>query len=201
MTTNHRRRTLVRRRAATLTAAVLSMGGLTACGDDGAGVDAISGTDLEGIEEQISALDDRIAALEEGFADSGGDGGADADSAGRFDDPAELLNDPESFLDEEVTLRGEVSELWTTTDAGTVFAMTGAGEPVAVVSTTAVEGLDANDEVEVSGTVTRLDPDSFEEDFGMAADKLLDDAEGFLAENEGQVVIDAESVEETGTVE
>ena len=58
-----------------------------------------------------------------------------------------------------------------------------------------VQVLQANDVVQISGTVQLINRDSFEQDFGVAEGDLFDDPDSFFTEFEGQPAIAADSVE------
>jgi hypothetical protein len=154
---------------------------LTGCSDSaGPEAGAVTTEDLQQLEEQVTALDDRLGALEEG-----GVAGAEEASAEQPD-----------IIGQEATVSAEVSEVLTTNDAGSAFRIGGeSGPSVAVLSGTAPEGLDANDTVRITGTVQRITRDSFEQDFGLAEDELFEDPEGFFSEFEGQPAIAATEIE------
>ncbi len=61
------------RTAAALMAAAIGMGGLAACGDS-AGPEAggVTTEDLQGIEDDLSALEERVGVLEDAPADADG---------------------------------------------------------------------------------------------------------------------------------
>ncbi|MCF6745751.1 hypothetical protein E9529_16005 [Blastococcus sp. KM273128] len=199
MSTNAARTTTTGRRragrtATALAAAVLGMGGLAACSDDSAGPEAggVSADDLQQVEDQLAGLDERVGALEEGMgADSGG-----GDGIGPDDDTAAIFEDAQAFVGQEVTVSAEISEMVTTTDVGSAFRMAGeSGEPIAVVSASSPAELDANDVVQVTGTVVQVQRDTFEQDFGVAADELFEDADAWFSEEEGSAAISADSIE------
>ncbi|CCG02647.1 hypothetical protein [Blastococcus saxobsidens] len=205
MNTNAARLTSTRTRRAGRTAgaviaAVVGMGGLAACSDDSAGPEAggVSVEDLQGVEDQVAGLDERIGALEEGLgADVGADVGADAvDPLGADDDTEAFFGDNESYVGQEVTVSAEVSEMVTTTDIGSSFRIAGeSGDPIAVISASPPAEMDANDVVQVSGTVVQVQRDTFEEDFGLASDDLFEDADAFFEEEEGSIAISADRIE------
>jgi hypothetical protein len=157
---------------------------LTGCSDSaGPEAGAVTTEDLQGIEERLGAFDERLGVLEEraGAAVAGGDDAA--------------ATEPE-IVGQEVTVSAEVSELITSTDAGSAFRIAGdSGPSVAVLATSPPEGLDANTVVRVTGTVQMVQRDSFEEDFGIAEDELFDDPDTFFEEAEGQPAIAATEVE------
>lgn len=180
------------RTATVLAAAVLGMGGLAACSDDSAGPEAggVTAEDLQQLEEDFAGLDERVGALEDGV---GVDAAVDPVAE---DDTDALFTDGESLVGQEVTVSAEVSEMVTTTDVGSAFRIAGeSGDPIAVVSASPVAEMDANDVVQVTGTVVQVQRDSFEQDFGIGADELFEDAEAWFAEEEGSVAISADSIE------
>jgi len=145
--------------------------------------------DLQSIEEDLGAMEERIGTLEEGNSASAGDEEAVVNDGGIWDDA-------ESLVGQEGTVSAAVSEVVTSTDTGSAFRIGGeGGEEIAVISANAPSGLQLDDVVRVSGTVVQIRQDTFEEDFGMSADDLFDDAEGFFEEEEGNIAISADSVE------
>lgn len=183
------------RTAGAVIAAVVGMGGLAACSDDSAGPEAggVTVEDLQGVEDQVAGLDERVGTLEEG-----GLGGAvdPVDPVDAEDDTEAFFGDNESYIGQEVTVSAEVSELITTTDVGSAFRIAGeSGDPIAVVMASPPAELDANDVVQVSGTVVQVQRDTFDQDFGIAADELFEDADGFFEEEEGSVAIAADRIE------
>ncbi len=172
-------------------AAVVGMGGLAACSDDSAGPEAggVSAEDLQQFEDDLAGLEDRVGALEDGLGADGGVADGTEDTVGFFDDT-------QSYVGQEVTVSGEVSEMVTTTDVGSAFRIAGeSGDPIAVVMSTPSGELDANDVVRVTGTVVQVQRDTFEEDFGIAADELFDDADAWFEEEQGSIAISAERME------
>jgi hypothetical protein len=182
-----------RRAAGALTIATLALGGTAACGESDPEVEAATAEDLRQVEDDLAALDQRVGVLEGGAeGDSPDDGGGVLPGVGLGD----LLEDPQSFLGREVTVSGEISRLWTTADMGAAFQIAGeTGDPITVISAGQRDQLDANDDVEVTGTVTSIDEDTFERDFGIAADELLEDPDGFLTDVAGEPAIAASRVE------
>lgn len=157
------------------------LGGVTACSDS-AGPESgeVTTEDLQSLEDDLTTLEDRVGTLE-------GEDPAAEDVAG--EEQAEIVG-------QDVTVSAEVSELITTSDVGSAFRIAGdSGPSVAVLATTPPEGLDANDVVQISGTVQVVNRDSFEEDFGIAEDDLFDDPDGFFEDAEGQPAISATSIE------
>ncbi|MCZ2857308.1 hypothetical protein [Blastococcus sp. VKM Ac-2987] len=198
MNTNAARMTSVRNRRAGRTAgaviaAVVGLGGLAACSDDSAGPEAggVTAEDLQQVEDDLAGLDERVGVLEEGI-------GTDAavDPLGADDDTAAFYDDTESYIGQEVTVSAEVSEMVTTTDVGSSFRIAGeSGDPIAVVMASQPMELDANDVVQVSGTVVQVQRDTFEQDFGVAADELFEDADAWFEVEEGSVAISADRIE------
>ncbi len=156
---------------------------LTGCSDSaGPEAGAVTTSDLQRVEEQIGGLEDRLGALE-GGAVAGGDSAA-------------ATGEEPDIVGQEATISAEVSEVLTTNDTGSAFRIGGeSGPPVAVLSGSAPEGLDANDTVRITGTVQRVTRESFEQDFGLAEDELFDDPDGFFDEFEGQPAISATEIE------
>ncbi|MGY1710171.1 hypothetical protein ACI8AC_11750 [Geodermatophilus sp. SYSU D00758] len=188
----------LRGRAGRGTAAVVAIGlglaGITGCSDS-AGPEAgqVTTEDLQEIEDQVAGLDERVGVLEEGGGDAGVDAGV---GAGAEDDTDAFFGDSQSYVGQEVTVSAEVSELVTTTDIGSAFRIAGEqGDPVAVVSANQPVELEQNDVVRVTGTVVQVQRDTFEQDFGVAADELFQDADGWFEEEEGSIAISADEVE------
>ena len=182
------------RAAVTVAAIAVGLAGITGCGDS-AGPEAggVTTQDLQDLEDQVTGLDDRVGVLE----DSGmaGNGGAEGEAA-LGDDSDAFFGDTEAYVGQQVTVSAEVSELVTTTDLGSAFRIAGEGaEPIAVVSATPPPQLDQSDVVRVTGTVMEVQRDTFEADFGVAADELFEDADGWFEEAEGQIAISASEVE------
>jgi hypothetical protein len=90
----------------------------------------------------------------------------------------------------------DVMELLPTTSGGVAFTIGGEGEDeaVAVLSPGQVVEVGVDDVVEVTGTVLKVDRDTFEQDFGVPAEDLLADADAFFTDVEGDVAIDATGV-------
>ncbi|WP_324277668.1 hypothetical protein [Blastococcus brunescens] len=179
-------------------AAVAAALALTGCG--GGSVEpapsAVSAEDLEQVRDEVAALEDRVASLEDRLDD--GDPADPPDEAGSPGTADTFFGDPEAAIGREVVVRGEVTELLAATDVASAFRITGdVGEPVAVVSVTPPPAVATGDVVEVSGSAVEVDPDSFEADFGIAADELFDDPEAWLTEADGQVAIAAVRIEVT----
>ena len=178
-------------RAVTAVAALgLGLAGLTACGNSaGPEAGAVTTEDLQGVEDQVAALEDRVGALEEGM-------GAVDGGAGMADDTDAFFGDTESYIGQQVTVSAEISELVTTTDVGSAFRIAPeAGDPIAVVSATPPPQLDQDDVVRVTGTVMEVAQESFEEDFGLAADELFEDPDGWFQAEKGEIAISATEIE------
>ncbi|MGY1683136.1 hypothetical protein [Geodermatophilus sp. SYSU D01176] len=195
MNTSGRLTPLGRRRAgrtaAALVAAAIGMGGLAACGDSaGPEAGAVTTEDLQEIQDDLGALEERVGALEDGLPDP------DAPVDPVVEDEAGVFEDAEALIGQEVTVSAAVSEVITSTDVGSAFRIgDGTGEPVAVVEAGPPAELEVDDVVRVSGTVVTVQRDTFEEDFGIAADELFDDADAFFADFEGEVAIAADRME------
>ena len=179
------------------TALVLGIGGLGACGSSSEGPEAgaVTTQDLQALEEQVGGLEERLGVLEEGGGAAAGEVAAGEGAAvGEEEDNAALFGEEQdSLIGQSVTVSGEVSELITTTGTGSAFRIGGdAGDtPIPVISANPVQGLDPDDVVRITGTVVRVAQDTFEQDFGLAADDLFEDPEAFFAEAEGSVALNA----------
>lgn len=178
-------------RAVTPVAALgLGLAGLTACGDSaGPGAGAVTTEDLQGVQDQLAGLEDRVGVLEESA-------GAAEGGAGTADDTEAFFADTASSVGEEVTVSAEVSELVTTTDVGSAFRIAPeSGDPIAIVSATPSPQLDQDDVVRVTGTVMEVAEESFEQDFGLAADELFEDSTGWFEAEEGEIAVSATEIE------
>lgn len=146
------------------------------------------------LEDQVERLEDRVAGLEEPAVDGDPDAPEDEpDPPGAGDT---FFDDPEALLGERVTVRGEVAQVLAATDVASAFRIAGeTGEPVVVVSATPPPELARGDVVEVSGTAVEVDPDTFEADFGVAADALFDRPGTWPAGATGEVALAASGVE------
>lgn len=120
-----------------------------------------------------------------------------ADALGADDEGDEATDEEQAdIVGQDVTVSAEVSELITTSDAGSAFRIAGeSGPAVAVMATTPPDGLDEDDVVQISGIVQMVNRDSFESDFGIAEDDLFDDPDGFFEDSEGELATSATSVE------
>lgn len=195
------RTTRTSRRAATVAVLALGLTGLAGCAEDPAEpvVGAVTDEDVAGLEEQIGGLEERVGVLEEDLA-AVGPGGSDEQVAAPLpavnEQYAEILENPQSFLGEEVTLGAEVIEILPTADAGIAFRMGGTiADPITVISATPPPAFDANDIVRVTGTMVEVQADTFEQDFGIAGDALFDDPDAFFGTAEGQPAISADQIE------
>lgn len=192
---------LVMRRTAAAAVMALGVSTLAACGEDSAGPEAGAVTleDLQGVEDQVGTLEERVGVLEEGLLELDEEPApVDAIDEGAPVDPAaEVFEDPMALIGQEVTVSGAVSELITAaTEVGSAFRIGGdTGEPVAVLSATPPAELMVDDVVQVGGTVVEVQRDTFEEDFGVAADELFDDPDAFFEATEGQPAISADRIE------
>ncbi len=172
------------RGAAAAAAAVLAVAGVAACSESSGGDTAGA---FETLSEELGSLDDRITELEKGRSGS---------EAGPPDDEAALFTDPSGHVGEEVTVTGDVSELYDTTGAGAAFRISGeVGEEIPVVATDPPPDLLDDDVVRVTGTVVQVDGATFEETFGISAAELLKNSEGFFVDADGEAAIKADSVE------
>jgi hypothetical protein len=174
------------RTLAVVAAVGIGLGGLAGCGDSaGPETGQVTTDDLQDLEDRITGLDERIGVLE-----GGGDGAAGADDTDAF------FGDPDARIGQMVTVSAEVSELPTATDAGGAFRIADAsGNAIGVVSASPLPQLGVDDVVRVTGTVVQVQRDSFEQDFGAAADELLEDPDGWFEEAEGQIAISADEIE------
>ena len=154
---------------------------LAGCSESTGPAGDVTMVELQQLEERVVALDDRLGALEEKGAVAGED---------------EAAAEEPDVIGQEVSVSAEVSEVLTTSEAGSAFRIGGeSGRRVTVLSGAAPEGLDANDVVRITGTVQRILRDSFEADFGVAEDELFDDPEGFFSEFGGVLAVAASDIE------
>jgi hypothetical protein len=177
-----------------MAAIALGLAGVAGCGDS-AGPEAgeVTVEDLQGLEDQLTGLEDRVGVLEDRGVSDGAVPGGDM---GAGDDTDAFFGDTGSYVGQQVTVSAEISELTTTTEIGSALRIAGEGaEPIAVVSATPPPQLDRSDVVRVTGTVVQVQRDSFEEDFGIIADELFEDADAWFDEAEGQVAISASEIE------
>jgi hypothetical protein len=185
-------RTRIRSYFAAPAVAAVTLVSLSACGGSDAEAGDVTTEELQQLQDQLSALDNRVATLEQDFSgsDFGGSGsaGANDEAEGFGQDPAEALGD-------EVTVSAEVSRVLVTKDAGTAFFIAGDdGVPIPVVSADPSVAVEVGDAVEVAGTVFQIRQNTFSEDFGVASEDLFDDPDAFMEEREGELAIAADDV-------
>jgi len=188
-------RYFLRHRATTAVAGVFVASAvvLTGCSDSaGPEAGAVTTDDLTQIEERLGTIDERLGTLEENVTAMEGEAGA---AEGATVEGADA-GAGQDIIGREVTVSAKVSEVVTTTDVGSAFRIAGQeGPSVAVLATTPPADLNVGDVVQITGTVQMVQRDSFEKDFGIGADELFEDADGFFTEAEGQPAIAAEKVE------
>ncbi len=176
---------------------------LAACGNPA--VPAPTGTtsdDLEQVREEVADLKDRVSTLEDRLVDVSPEKPVEqaGEKPGSADEEGAFFGAPSTSVGEEVTVRGKVVEFLAATEVASAFRIAGnVGEPIAVVSVTPPPDLAIGDAVEVSGAVVKIDPDTFEADFGIAADELFDDPEAWLGDAEGQIALAAGRIEAVPT--
>jgi hypothetical protein len=171
--------------------ATLGIAGLGACsGSPEPAAPDVTAEDLRDLEEAVAMLEERVAALEPPAPDPTDDAVPPAPSGAPSDPAATVLGDLDERLGEEVTVQARVSAPITVTDIGSVFSLADAAVPV--VSATPTDALSAGVLVEVVGTVVRVDRASFERDFGIAADALLEEPGAWLARYDGEAAISAD---------
>jgi hypothetical protein len=199
-----------RGRGSTALVLTLAVGGLTACGSEptSPGLEA----ELQAVQEDVDELRDRVEALEQqppsgssgeqdpppGEGSGAGDEQEPPDSGQPqpFDDPAGLFEDPESLIGQDVTVTARVAELLSVAEVGAAFRIGNEdGTTVGVITATPPADLQVGDVLQVTGRVGRIDPTSFEADFGISADVLAEEPEAFLAGLDGDVAIAARQLE------
>ncbi|MGY2004987.1 hypothetical protein [Blastococcus sp. SYSU DS1024] len=191
----------------------LTLGGLTACGDDAPGpsTDPAAAEELEELRDDIAALRERVSELEARSrpssepsappSDDGAEPGDGATSGGEasprpVEDPAGVFQDPGALIGRDVTVVAEVSDVVAVTEVGAAFRLAdGEGNTVGVITATPPGDLEVGDVQRVTGTVGRVSPEDFEAIFGIAADVLVDDPEAFFTDLGGQIAIAARDVE------
>lgn len=149
---------------------------LTGCGDS-AGPEAgeVTTERLQRLEGQLGGFEERLGMLEQRAGDQ---------------------NVEPEIIGEQVTVSAQVSEVVTSSGVGSAFRIGGdEGPAIPVLTTSPPEGLDDNDVVRVTGTLVEVARESFEEDFGVAADELFDDPDAFFEESEDQPAIAATEIE------
>lgn len=186
------RRTRAGRAATAVLVTAVGVAGLAGCSDDPVGpVTGATSTDMQALEDRVSALEDRVTDLENAPAP---EEPPPAPLPG--EDGAGVLGDGEALIGQGVMVRGEVTEPVTVADVGASFRIEGAsGDPILVVMATPPAELEVGETVEVTGRVVRVAEDSFELDFGIAADQLFESAAAFFAESGGQIAISADRLE------
>lgn len=185
----------IRRVAASAAVVVAGVGGLTACSelaDPDRNVVTIA--DLQEVRDDLGRLDERVTAIEEeGPFDARAGSGADIDdSAGAVEGFGE---DAEWLEGQQVTVRGQVTEVLARGDAGTALVLERRrGEPLPVVTNGRVRGLQVDDVVKAAGIITMVQRDAFEEQFGVMVDDVFSDPGSFFDVNEGEIALAATSV-------
>lgn len=186
------------RRAAAAVLAVLGVGGLVGCGQDEAAPDGVTAEQLQDVRDDVATLRERVDELEaarsSAAATTTSANTTSATTTPTTTAPAEPT--PTFSAGDDVSLGGEVTGLISTTAVGSAFRLaTSEGATVTVISPTPVAELGTGDAVQVSGVATRVQRSSFERDFGIAADVLLDDPGAFLTEYAGQLAVAADRVQ------
>ncbi|WP_299959710.1 hypothetical protein [uncultured Modestobacter sp.] len=185
------------RRAAAAVLAVLGVGGLAGCGQDEADPGGVTAEQLQDVRDDVATLSERVDELEAARSSApptAGETSAPATTTSTTTAPAEPT--PTFAAGDDVSLGGEVTGLISTTAVGSAFRLaTGEGVTVTVISPTPVAELATGDAVQVSGVATRVQRSSFERDFGIAAEVLLDDPDAFLTEHAGQLAVAADRVQ------
>lgn len=189
MTMTHLSRVINRRSriAAVPVAAVLGLAGLTACGDSaGPEQGEVTTEDLQQLQDQIGALEDRMAVYE----------GAPVGAGGAPVAADDFWSNEESLIGQQVTVSAAVSDIVTSTDVSSAFRIAGqSGESIPVITTGSAPSLQVDDLVRITGTVTEIQRDTFEEDFGVAEDELFDDPDAFFDGEDGRIAISTGEVE------
>lgn len=181
------------RRAAAAVLAVLGVGGLVGCGQDEAAPDGVTAEQLQDVRDDVATLRERVDELEAARSSAAATT-TSATTTPTTTAPAEPT--PTFSAGDDVSLGGEVTGLISTTAVGSAFRLaTSEGATVTVISPTPVAELGTGDAVQVSGVATRVQRSSFERDFGIAADVLLDDPGAFLTEYAGQLAVAADRVQ------
>lgn len=179
------------RAVAASAAVVTGLTGLAACSESGGPEQgAVTTEDLQELEDSVADLESRVAGLEGTPEATGTADGSGEDS----DDEALFGGDPDALVGDEVTVSAAVSDV--VAEDGSVFRMAGGfGEPVTVIFADASTELALDDVVEVTGTVTVMQRESFEEDFGVDPETFFDDPDAWFEDAEGEVAVAATSVE------
>lgn len=163
-------------------AMMVALTGLTACSDS-AGPEAgeVTTEDLTSLQDEVAALEERVGTVEAQV-------GSEAEGAAGDEQP--------EVVGQDVTVSAEVTEMITSNDSGTAFRIGGADGPsVAVLTGSPPQGLEVDDVVQISGVVQMVNRDTFEQDFGIAEDALFDDPDAFFDSVEGQPAIKAQEIE------
>lgn len=185
--------------AAAVLATIVGTGGLAACSDDPVGPVGPAATDVQAVTDRIDALEDRIDALEArvGVLEDAPTATEDQPEQDQpSGDGSGVLGDGEALIGQAVTVSGEVTEPVTMADVGASFRIAGErGDPIVVIMATPPAELQVGEAVQVSGRVVRIAEDSFEVDFGIAADQLFEDPDAFFADFGGEVAISADRLE------
>jgi hypothetical protein len=160
---------------------------LSACGDRGTGAE--TGADVEDINEEDVVEEDVVEAEPE-EVEPEPEPEADSESASESaSEPAadEVFADPESYLGEQVTVSGQVSEV---VDANS-FRIGGedVGGEALLVTSADQANVEPDQNVQVTGTVQQFNLGEFEDEYGFDYD------EGLYGDFEGEPVIVADSVE------
>lgn len=192
MTNTHMLRGRGLRGAAASVAAVAALSGLAACSESAGPEAGVTTEELQSIEEDLGALEERVTGLEGSMEEM--DMAAD-DTVGDSDvfDYESFYADADSLIGETVTVSAAVSEVWT--EDGAAFTIGGdSGEPIPVISTNPPADLALEDVVQVTGTVKVIQQDTFEDEFGVT-DDIFDDPTTFFEDWDGEVALAATSVE------
>lgn len=147
---------------------------LAGCADD---PEATEPEQTDVVENGETPEDDTMddGATDDGAADE------DAQEDGAFDD---ILENPDAFIGQDVTIEGEVAAVISPT-AFTIVRLTTIPLLVVVDEDGAPEGLEIGDTVEVSGTM--------QEDFD--ASQVEDGEEPLIEAHQGETYVEADSVE------
>ncbi|MCZ2821139.1 hypothetical protein O2V63_12420 [Modestobacter sp. VKM Ac-2977] len=187
-----------RRRVLPLGLVLVTSAGLAGCGEDPPALTPdVTAEELQAVEDDVAALEERVADLE--AAQSSAPPSTGETSAPPSPTPSATPAEPTVPFSagEDVSFGGQVAGLIATTAIGSAFRVTtDSGAAVTVVSATPVDGLEPGEVVQVSGTATSVEPSSFERDFGIAAAVLLDEPDAFLAEQTGQLAVAADDVQQ-----
>ncbi|SEM14828.1 hypothetical protein SAMN04515665_13511 [Blastococcus sp. DSM 46786] len=188
-------------------AVALAVGGLAACGDGATGATA---QEVQGLSDELGALRDRVAALEERPVPSAAPATPTEDAPGTgdqqpppddgpqqpFDDPAGLFEDPGPLIGQDVTVTAEVVGLVSVSEVGAAFRLgDGNGTTVGVITVTPPGELEVGDVLRVTGSVERVERESFEADFGISAGVLAENPEALFAALAGDVAVAAREIE------